>query len=121
MKSKLEKVYFRIASYFLAVGVFGFFRTDSVVPLIITGSAGLITALLGMRVKSGSLLVRNLGLIWFAIFALASLYSAFGSISAHTQARPEAVYLFLSMALLCGVALVYTLRDSRFTQNSDSN
>ena len=119
MKLEIGKVYFGTAVYFLAVGVFGFFRTDSVVPLIITGSAGLITALLGMCAKGGSLLVRNLGLIWFAIFASASLYSAFGSISAHTQERPEAVYLFLSMALLCGFAFVITLRDTRFAQNSN--
>jgi hypothetical protein len=112
-RPELARVYFGLAIYFGAVGVFGLLRTGSVVPLLITGGAGVITALLGMRLRVGSHIARKLGLVWFVTFATASLYSAFGSISAHTQARPEAIYIFLSMALLCVVALVLTIRAPR--------
>jgi len=110
---KLKKTYLGLALYFVAVGVFSWFRTGSFVPFAITGGAGVITALIGYRLGAGSRLAPNFGLGWLVAFAGATLYSAFGRISAHTQTRPEARYLFLSMALLCLAALVLTIREMK--------
>ncbi len=110
-KSNLPRVYFILAAYFVIVGVFGWLRSGSVVPFLITGGAGTITAFLGWKLSSDTILVRRLGMGWLGIFAAASLYSAFGKISAHTEARPEAIYIFLSMATLGVVAFIFTFLD----------
>lgn len=106
-----HKLYWLIGLCFIGVGLFGWLRTGSLVPLVITGSAGFLTLLLGLWLRTPSYLAGILALFWFAIFGSATLYSAFGKISAHTQARPEAVYLFLSMAILCGLGFAYTIRE----------
>ncbi len=106
----LKKTYLILAVYFVAVGVFAWLRTGSVVPFTITGGAGVITAGIGFRIGSGSRMALSFGVGWLAAFASATLYSAFGRISAHTQTRPEAVYLFLSMALFCLATLILTIR-----------
>ncbi len=110
---RLEKMYFALALYFVAVGVFGWMRSGSIVPFAITGGAGAITAFLGWKLKSGSLFFRSAGFGWLGAFAAASLYSAFGRISAHTQARPEAIYIFLSLATFSVIVFVFTVLDIR--------
>jgi len=80
---------------------------------MITGGAGVLTWLFGLWLESTSMIARGLVLAWFAAFGTASLVSAFGDISAHTRERPEALYLFLFMALLCVCGSVYVFSELR--------
>jgi len=109
----VKRAYLSLAVYFVGVGIFAWLRTGSVVPFAITGGAGALTALIGFQIKSDSQLALYFGIGWLAVFGSATMYSAFGRISAHTQTRPEALYLFLSMALLSLAALVLTIREMK--------
>lgn len=110
---KRHYIVFFLGVYMIAMGVAGYVRTGSWVPLVITGAIGLVTIFLGIGIRRGSRTALVVTVLWFGLNVMVDTYLTIGEIAAHPEPREGSQFIFGSMALLSLIALVLLLPELR--------
>ncbi len=99
--------------YVLAMGIVGPVRTDSVVPLLITGGIALATVFMGFWIVRSSRAALTVTTIWIAVQTLVSVYMTVGRIPAHDPSREGSEWIFGTLALFAAIVLVSLIGEFR--------
>lgn len=102
--------------FVVLVGVVGYIRTGSVVPIIINTVIAAITWWLAARMtqkKSGAIKAI---IVWLSFTTLIYAYMTVGPMMGHEEPRPFSWLLFGSMALYSVVVLILFVRKRGYSE-----
>jgi len=102
-----------LAVFVVVVGVIGYVRTDSIVPIIINSIICMITWYLAIMLSRKESWGRRAAIIWLTCTSLLYTYMVFGPMAGHQEPKPGYWILFGSMALFSIVALVSVMREKQ--------
>lgn len=110
---KQYQIFYLLAGFVACIGLAGFLRTGSPIPLVINCIIGLITIVAGWTLAKQINGGRLFAIIWSLICTGLFTYMTFMPVEAHTNPRPGSKYMFGSMALFSLIALLSTIRNKQ--------
>lgn len=116
---KQYQIFYLLAGFVACIGLAGYLRTGSPIPLLINGIIGLITIVAGWTLAKRYSGGRLFAVIWSFICTGLYTYMTFMPVEAHTNPRPGSKYMFGSMALFSLIALVSTVRNKQKQMRSE--